>query len=98
MFEQHLPLGLNSTKFGVFISSAITVAFLLLGIGYNLGVGPVAYFICAELVDVHFISVAMSCSVAINWIINLITTLIYYPLNQAVGGYSYLLFAIPTYV
>ncbi|KAI6191188.1 MFS domain-containing protein [Aphelenchoides bicaudatus] len=87
---------LKNTKFGLFSSTAVTLSFLLLGVGYNLGVGPVAYFVCVELVDVHFVSVAMSCTIAVNWITNMITTLVYYPFNQAVGGYSYLMFAIPT--
>lgn len=32
-------LDLNSTRLGIFSSTAITMSFLLLGIGYNLGVG-----------------------------------------------------------
>ncbi|KAK0399407.1 hypothetical protein QR680_003030 [Steinernema hermaphroditum] len=72
------------------------VAFLIYGVGYNLGVGPLAYFIPAELVERDAASVALGAAVSANWVSTLFTTLVYYPLNEAVGGYSYLLFAIPT--
>ncbi|TMS39559.1 hypothetical protein L596_006064 [Steinernema carpocapsae] len=72
------------------------VTFLVYGVGYNLGVGPLAYFIPGELVERDAASVALGSAVSINWLSTLVTTLLYYPLNQAFGGFSYLLFAIPT--
>ncbi|KAK6019839.1 putative ATP synthase F0, A subunit [Ostertagia ostertagi] len=72
------------------------VAFFIYGVGYNLGVGPVAYFIPAELVPAEAAGVSLGVAVAVNWICSMISTLIYYPLNENVGGWSYLFFIIPT--
>ncbi|VDP23950.1 unnamed protein product, partial [Heligmosomoides polygyrus] len=65
------------------------VAFFVYGIGYNLGVGPVAYFIPAELVPAEAAGVSLGVAVAVNWICSMITTLVYYPLNESKGGWSY---------
>ncbi|KHJ99291.1 transporter, major facilitator family protein [Oesophagostomum dentatum] len=73
-------------------------SFFIFGVGYNLGAGPVAYFIPAELVPAEAASVSLGAAVAVNWISSMITTIVYYPLNQAMGGWSYLLFIIPTSV
>uniref|UniRef100_A0A1I7ZP39 MFS domain-containing protein n=1 Tax=Steinernema glaseri TaxID=37863 RepID=A0A1I7ZP39_9BILA len=72
------------------------ISFLVYGVGYNVGIGPLAYFIPAELVDNDAVSVALGAAVSVNWVSTLLTTLVYYPVNEAVGGYSFLLFAIPT--
>lgn len=76
-------------------SVLFALSFLLYGVGYNLGVGPVAYFIPGELVMPEAASVALGAAVAVNWFSTLITTMVYYPLNVAIGGWSYLLFAVP---
>lgn len=69
-----------------------------MGIGYNVGSGPVAYFIPAELVPPSAVGVAMGMAVATNWLCNIFVLLVYYPLQEAfIGGWSYLIFAIPTY-
>ncbi|VDO62886.1 unnamed protein product [Haemonchus placei] len=72
------------------------VAFFIYGLGYNLGVGPLAYFIPAELVPAEAAGASLGVAVAVNWLCSMISTLIYYPLNESVGGWSYLLFIIPT--
>lgn len=77
-------------------SIGFAMTFLLLGLGYNLGTGPVSYFIPGELVPPNATGVALGCGVAMNWLCTMITNLFYYPLIQRTGGYSYLLFAIPT--
>ncbi|KAL6738199.1 hypothetical protein Aduo_011771 [Ancylostoma duodenale] len=74
------------------------LSFFIYGIGYNLGTGPVAYFIPAELVPAEAASVSLGAAVAVNWLSSMITTLLYYPLNESVKGWSYLLFIIPTSV
>ncbi|KAI6174005.1 MFS domain-containing protein [Aphelenchoides besseyi] len=84
------------TNLEVWGTIGIFFSFFLLGLGYNLGVGPVGFFLPIELVDVHFVSAAMSCAVATNWLLNMVTTLIYYPVNEIFGGWSYLMFAVPT--
>ncbi|CAD5225896.1 unnamed protein product [Bursaphelenchus xylophilus] len=81
---------------GSWASFMFFVGFLLLGVGYNLGTGPVSYFIPAELVSPDSVGSALSVAVATNWTFTLLTTFLYYPLNEAVGGWSYLMFAIPT--
>ncbi len=90
------------------------MTFFVYGLGYNLGIGPVAYFIPGELVPPKAASASLGAAVAVNWISTMITTMYalqynlsfdplfsfsaYYPLNIKVGGWSYLLFAIPRYV
>uniref|UniRef100_A0A7E4VRI5 MFS domain-containing protein n=1 Tax=Panagrellus redivivus TaxID=6233 RepID=A0A7E4VRI5_PANRE len=81
---------------GTWASVAFGFTFIILGVGYNVGVGPVSYFIPGELVPAKAAGIAYSCSVAINWLVTMITNFIYYPLFQAAGGWSYLIFAIPT--
>lgn len=81
---------------GNWSSFAFCVAFFLYGIGYNVGVGPVAYFLPGELVGAESVGLAMGIAVSTNWLGTMFTTLIFYPLNQYWGGWSYLMFAIPT--
>ncbi|GMT22337.1 hypothetical protein PFISCL1PPCAC_13634 [Pristionchus fissidentatus] len=71
-------------------------SFLVYGVGYNLGVGPLAYFIPSELVPPEAASVALGSAVAVNWLCTMFTTLIYYPLQHLVGGWSYMLFILPS--
>uniref|UniRef100_A0A914X432 Major facilitator superfamily (MFS) profile domain-containing protein n=1 Tax=Plectus sambesii TaxID=2011161 RepID=A0A914X432_9BILA len=77
-------------------SFAFAISFFLYGVGYNLGTGPVAYFIPGELVPPEATSASLGMAVAVNWICTMITTLLFYPLNQAIGGWAYSLFAVPT--
>ncbi|CAI5448835.1 unnamed protein product [Caenorhabditis angaria] len=77
-------------------SWGFAVAFFLYGIGYNLGVGPVAYFLPAELVPPEAAGASLGSAVAVNWICTITTTLFYYPLSKSIGGWSYLMFIIPT--
>uniref|UniRef100_A0AC34QKJ1 Major facilitator superfamily (MFS) profile domain-containing protein n=1 Tax=Panagrolaimus sp. JU765 TaxID=591449 RepID=A0AC34QKJ1_9BILA len=79
-----------------YASIGFAMTFLLLGLGYNLGTGPVSYFIPGELVPPNASGIALGCGVAINWLCTMITNLIYYPLIEYTGGFSYLLFALPT--
>uniref|UniRef100_A0A1I7UNK5 MFS domain-containing protein n=1 Tax=Caenorhabditis tropicalis TaxID=1561998 RepID=A0A1I7UNK5_9PELO len=77
-------------------SWGFAAAFFMYGIGYNLGVGPVAYFLPAELVPPEAASASLGAAVAVNWVCTITTTLFYYPLSKLVGGWSYLIFIIPT--
>ncbi|CAI2351036.1 unnamed protein product [Caenorhabditis sp. 36 PRJEB53466] len=77
-------------------SWGFAAAFFLYGIGYNLGVGPVAYFLPAELVPPEAASASLGSAVAVNWMCTITTTLFYYPLSKSIGGWSYLIFIIPT--
>ncbi|VDK60542.1 unnamed protein product [Anisakis simplex] len=85
---EFVGLSLWSVLFGV--------AFFFYGLAYNLGVGPTAFFIPGELVPSQVVSVALGAAVATNWFGSLVTTFLFYPLNLAIGGWSYLLFAIPS--
>lgn len=75
---------------------AFFAGFFLYGVGYNVGVGPVAYFLPGELVNPESMGLAMGFSVAANWLSTMFTTLIFYPLNKFYKGWTYLMFAIPT--
>ncbi|CAB3409429.1 unnamed protein product [Caenorhabditis bovis] len=77
-------------------SWGFAIAFFLYGIGYNLGVGPVAYFLPAELVPPEAASASLGAAVATNWICTIATTLFFYPLSKSIGGWSYLIFILPT--
>uniref|UniRef100_A0A8R1E5A8 MFS domain-containing protein n=1 Tax=Caenorhabditis japonica TaxID=281687 RepID=A0A8R1E5A8_CAEJA len=77
-------------------SWGFAAAFFMYGIGYNLGVGPVAYFLPAELVPPEAASASLGSAVAVNWMCTITTTLFYYPLSKSIGGWSYLIFIIPT--
>lgn len=79
-------------------SWGFAAAFFMYGIGYNLGIGPVAYFLPAELVPPEAASASLGAAVAVNWICTITTTLFYYPLSKSIGGWSYLIFIVPTYV
>ncbi|CAJ0931371.1 unnamed protein product, partial [Mesorhabditis belari] len=70
--------------------------FLLYGIGYNLGTGPVAYFLAAELVPPEASTASLGVAVAVNWASSSLTTLAFYPLNQSIGGWSYMIFIVPS--
>ena len=52
-------------------SIAFVLSFFLYGVGYNLGVGPIAYFLPSELVPQNSVSVSMGLAVAINWYENI---------------------------
>ncbi|MFH4977244.1 hypothetical protein AB6A40_003953 [Gnathostoma spinigerum] len=86
----------HTQSVGSLSSYLFAFAFFMFGVGYNLGVGPLAYFLPGELVSPENASAAMGLAVAVNWISTLVTTLIYYPLNNVYGGWSYLLFSIPS--
>ncbi|CAJ0558718.1 unnamed protein product, partial [Mesorhabditis spiculigera] len=72
------------------------LTFLLYGVGYNLGTGPVAYFLAAELVPPEAATASLGVAVAVNWASSSLTTFLFYPLNQSIGGWSYILFIIPS--
>lgn len=86
----------NNNKDQTWSSFSYALTFLLFGIGYNMGIGPIAFFMPGELVPSSSTSAALALAVGINWLCIVITTLVYYPLQTLVGGWSYALFALPT--
>ncbi|KAK5978295.1 hypothetical protein GCK32_012725 [Trichostrongylus colubriformis] len=50
----------------------------------------------ADCLLLVFSLLSMGVAVGFNWIFSMLTTLVYYPLNETIGGWSYLLFIIPT--
>jgi hypothetical protein len=62
-------------------SLCFVASFFLYAIGYNLGVGPIAYFLAGELVPPEAVAPAMGCAVGVNWLATLLTTLLFYPVN-----------------
>ena len=65
-------------------------------VGYNFGPGPIAYFIAGELAPAPCRTSFLALGVCVNWISTMISTFAFYPLDQAFGSESFLLFAIPT--
>jgi hypothetical protein len=86
----------NDTDTSSWASFGYAFTFLIFGIGYNVGVGPVAYFVPGELVAPKSTSAALALAVGVNWTSTVITTIVYYPLQTLIGGWAYTLFAIPT--
>lgn len=62
---------------------------------FNMGVGPIAWFISSELMPQSARSIGASVSVTVNWIMALITSFAFDPLNDAIKGWSFLLFIVP---
>uniref|UniRef100_A0AC35TKY4 MFS domain-containing protein n=1 Tax=Rhabditophanes sp. KR3021 TaxID=114890 RepID=A0AC35TKY4_9BILA len=83
-------------KVAYWATSIFTISFILMGLSYNIGIGPLAYFVPEELVQAEAASIALGAAVAANWVTTMFTNLLYYPLNDAFGGYSFLLFLIPS--
>lgn len=57
--------------------------------------GPIAWFISSELMPQSARSVGASVSVTVNWVMALVTSFVFAPLNEAVQAWSFLLFIIP---
>lgn len=91
-----LTLSFVSETEKTLISILFSIVIFIFGIGYNIGVGPVGYFLPSELVNAEAIGIAMGSSVAVNWLMTMFTTLLYYPINEMIGGWSYFMFIIPT--
>ncbi|CAL8302058.1 unnamed protein product [Boreogadus saida] len=68
------------------------VAVFCLVAAYELGPGPISWFIAAELFDQQARPIAMAFTSMLNWGGKFLLALIYPPLLDVLGGYVYLLF------
>lgn len=81
---------------GTFGKAFFVVSALLFLIFYNLGPGPIAYFISGELAPQQIKSSFLAMGVCVNWLSTMVSTFIFYPLDAVVGSYCFLMFVFPT--
>lgn len=91
MFLYFAYLQTNVVILGYFCAAALVVHVTI----FNMGVGPIAWFISSELMPLSARSIGASVSVTVNWIVALITSFAFDPLNEAIQAWSFLLFIIP---
>ncbi|XP_077416192.1 solute carrier family 2, facilitated glucose transporter member 1 [Vanacampus margaritifer] len=74
-------------------SLQVLLVFCLIS-AYELGPGPISWFIAGELFDQPGRSIAMAFASMLNWGGKFLLALLFPPLMKVIGGYSYLLFMI----
>lgn len=73
------------------------LAFILYGVTYGFALGPIAFFITAELVPQNFRSLVQSIVFAINTVINFVVSFATLPLYRMIDSYAFLLlFVLPS--
>lgn len=75
-----------------YICSAVLVLHVTV---FTMSGGHIEWFISSELMPQSARSVGASVSITVNWIVSLITSFAFDPLNEAVESWSFLLFIIP---
>ncbi|KAM6961333.1 solute carrier family 2, facilitated glucose transporter member 1 [Aplochiton taeniatus] len=78
-------------------SLQVVVVFLLIS-AYELGPGPISWFIAAELFDQPGRPIAMSFTSMLNWGGKFLLALLFPPLLKVLGAYVYLLFMLMSLV
>ena len=78
-----------------FASSLFVIVVFVYLVAYNLGPGPITYFIGGELVPLSASSASLAFGVAINLATTIVVTFVFYPFSQFAGGLAYLMFIIP---
>ncbi|XP_037097190.1 solute carrier family 2, facilitated glucose transporter member 1 isoform X1 [Syngnathus acus] len=71
----------------------VLVVFCLIS-AYELGPGPISWFIAGELFDQRGRSIAMAFASMLNWGGKFLLALLFPPVLKVIGGYSYLLFMV----
>ena len=61
---------------------------------FEIGLGPVPWLIVAEMFEAKYVATAMSVSCQVNWICNFIVSLAFPYLQESLGAYSFIPFAI----
>lgn len=61
---------------------------------FEIGLGPIPWLIVAEMFDAKYVALAMSASCQVNWICNFLVGLIFPYMNEYLGAYSFVPFAI----
>lgn len=79
---------------GVFSNMVALLAVNVYVIFFELGLGPVPWLIVAEMFDAKYVATAMSTSSQVNWACNFVVGLGFPYMNQYLGPYSFVPFAI----
>jgi len=61
---------------------------------FEIGLGPIPWLIVAEMFDAKYVTVAMSASSQLNWACNFIVGITFPYLNEHLGAYSFVPFAV----
>jgi len=61
---------------------------------FEIGLGPIPWLVVAEMFDAKYVTVAMSASSQLNWVCNFIVGLVFPTLNDALGPYTFGVFAV----
>ncbi|CAG8781720.1 8741_t:CDS:2, partial [Dentiscutata erythropus] len=72
----------------------VIVAVLLFISSFAIGIGPIAFLIAPEVLPTHCVSSGGSICLGINWLCNFLIILIFPVLQQSLGGYTFIVFAI----
>ncbi|CAG8498229.1 10442_t:CDS:2, partial [Dentiscutata heterogama] len=72
----------------------VIVAVLLFISSFAIGIGPIAFLITPEVLPTHCVSSGGSICLGINWLCNFLIILIFPVLQQSLGGYTFIVFAI----
>jgi len=77
-----------------FFSWVSIIAVFLFVISFALGPGSIPWFLVQELFGIGARGLATSIAVSVNWSSNFVVGLIYLPLVEVLGGYTFLVFTI----
>lgn len=78
-----------------FFSNLSSVFWVILFVSFfEIGLGPVPWLIVAEMFEAKYVVTAMSVSCQVNWICNFIISLAFPYLQESLGAYSFIPFAI----
>ena len=78
-----------------FFSKISSVFWVILFVSFfEIGLGPVPWLIVAEMFEAKYVATAMSVSCQVNWICNFIVSLAFPYLQESLGAYSFIPFAI----
>ncbi|KAF0531757.1 general substrate transporter [Gigaspora margarita] len=72
----------------------VIVAVLLFISSFAIGIGPIAYLIVPEVLPTHCVSSGGSICLGTNWLCNFLIILIFPVLQQSLGGYTFIIFAV----
>jgi len=78
-----------------FFSKISSVIWVILFVSFfEIGLGPVPWLIVTEMFEAKYVATAMSVSCQVNWICNFIVSLAFPYLQESLGAYSFIPFAI----
>jgi SP family facilitated glucose transporter-like MFS transporter 3 len=61
---------------------------------FEIGLGPIPWLIVAEMFDAKYVATAMSLSCIVNWICNFLVGLLFPYMNESLGAWCFMPFAI----